>query len=166
MHPVKSDLTRARLKELMHYDPDTGVLTWLEDRGGRAKAGTEAGATSTGYKRPMVDGQRYLAQRLIWFYMTGRWPKSQVDHEDRNPLNNRWTNLRPATKKQNGENRKLHKRSTSGASGVSWDKRLCKFRARIFHHGQSIFLGAHDTSLDAVAARLGAERQLFTHHPH
>jgi len=165
MHPVKSTLTQSRLKEVMHYDPETGVLTWLEDRGGRAKAGTEAGAISTGYVRPMVDGQRYLAQRLIWLYMTGEWPVSQVGHEDRNPLNNRWANLRPATKKENGENRKLHKNSTTGFRGVSWEPKIGKYRAKIYHNGHLYFLRHHDTIIEAVAARLGAERQLFTHAP-
>lgn len=149
----------------MHYDPETGVLTWLVDRGGVARAGTEAGALSVGYVRPMVDGRRYLAQRLIWFYMTGGWPKSQVDHIDRTRANNRWKNLREATKKQNGENRGLHRRSTSGFRGVSWDKKLQKFRARISHNGTPIFLHGHDTIIDAVAARLRAERKLFTHSP-
>ncbi len=166
MHPVQSDLTQARLKELMHYNPKTGVLMWLEHRGGKAKAGTEAGALSVGYVRPMVDGQRYLAQRLIWLYMTGEWPPTQVDHEDRDRANNRWTNLRLATKKQNGENRNPHKRSTTGFRGVSFDKNCEKYRATIFHNGKRYFQGSHDTIIEAVAARLGAERQLFTHAPH
>jgi len=166
MRAVNGPLTQKRLKELLHYDPETGVLTWLEDRGGRAKEGTTAGALSTGYRRPMVDGRRYLAQRLIWLYMTGEWPVSQVDHEDRDRSNNRWKNLRPATKKQNGENRGLNRNSTSGVRGVSWDERLQGFRARIFHNGESVFLGIHSTIIDAAAARISAERQMFTHALH
>lgn len=166
MHPVKSDLTQARLKELMHYEPETGSLIWLVQRGGKAQQGAEAGgALSTGYVRPMVDGQRYLAHRLIWFYMTGEWPPSQVDHKDRERTNNRWSNLRLATKKQNGENRNAHKNSKTGFRGVLFDKKSGRYRATIFHSGVRYFQGSHDTIIDAVAARLGAERELFTHAP-
>ena len=113
----------------------------------------------------MVDGKRYLAHRLAWLYMTGEWPSKELDHEDRNRSNNRWLNIRVATKKQNGENRKLHKNSQTGVRGVSWDAKLQKFRARIFHNGKPRFLGLHGTIIDAVAARLNAERALFSHAP-
>jgi hypothetical protein len=166
MRPVSSTLTQDRLKELMHYEPETGSLIWLQTRGGRAQQGSEAGAISTGYVRPMVDGQRYLAQRLIWFYMTGEWPSVQVDHEDRDRANNRWKNLRLATKKQNGENRKVHKNSKTGFRGVSWEPASQRYRSTILNSGARYWLGSHDTIIDAVAARLGAERQLFTHAPH
>lgn len=165
MHPVQSTLTHDRLKDLMHYEPETGSLIWLQARGGRAQQGSEAGTISTGYVRPMVDGQRYLAQRLIWFYMTGEWPPTQVDHEDRDRANNRWTNLRLATKKQNGENRKLHKNSKTGFRGVAYEPTAKKYRASILHNGARYWLGSHDTIVDAVAARLRAERDLFTHTP-
>lgn len=159
-------LTQDRLKELLHYDPKTGVFTWLCDRGGKAKEGTEAGVLSTGYVRIMVDGKRYLAHRLASLYVTGAWPAKMVDHENRERADNVWTNLRPATRKQNRENGGPNKNSTSGFRGVSWDERLGKFRARIFHDGQSIFLGGHDSLIDAAAARLRAERELFTHAQH
>jgi hypothetical protein len=160
-----AELTQARLKELLHYDPATGIFTWLCDRGGRAHAGDVAGAISVGYRRPMVDGRRYLASRLAWFYMKGVWPSGDIDHKDRTPLNDRWDNLRPATKKQNGENRKVHKNSTTGVRGVAWDSRLSKYRAQITHNKRNHFLGIHGTIIDAVAARLGAERKFYTHAP-
>jgi hypothetical protein len=158
-------LTQDRLKELLHYDPETGVFTWLCDRGGKAKAGTEAGVLSTGYVRIMVDGKRYLAHRLASLYVAGAWPAKLTDHEDRNRANNVWTNIRQATRKQNGENRNLNRNSSSGVRGVSWDARLQKFRSRISHNYKHQFLGLHDTVIDAVAARLRREREIYTHAP-
>lgn len=98
-------LTLERIRELLHYDPATGVWTWLVSRGSRA-AGTQSrgSLTNKGYLLICVDDKRYLAHRLAWLYMTGAWPEALVDHRDRDGTNNIWLNLRAATYVENGQN--------------------------------------------------------------
>jgi hypothetical protein len=111
----------------------------------------------------MIDGENYLAHRLIWRMVTGEWPTHQIDHEDRDRANNRWKNIRPATNKQNSENLTVRSDSTSGVTGVCWDRRRGFWRAYLNHHGKQIPLGSHATFDLAVAARKAAEKVFFTH---
>lgn len=92
------ELTAARLRKLLSYDPETGAFTRLIDRagkGGCAKAGTLAGSKDhRGYMTTAIDGRRYYGHRLAFLWMTGEWPKAGVDHIDRDRSNNAWGNLR------------------------------------------------------------------------
>ena len=91
-------ITQSELKELLNYDPATGVFTWLVSRG-RVKASSVAGHVhSRGYIVIMVDGRRHLAHRLAFVYMTGTFPDDQVDHINEIKADNRWINLREATR--------------------------------------------------------------------
>jgi len=115
-------LTQARLKEMLRYDPETGVFVWLVWRPNGVKVGDEAGVIhkDTGYLRIKIDNRPYEASRLAWLYMTGALPASRVDHEDTHKLNNRWGNLRLASASQNGANRYIQKNNTSGYKGVHY----------------------------------------------
>lgn len=98
-------LTQTRLKELLHYAPDTGVFTWLVNRGS-ARVGMVAGTSQgTGYIWTGVAGGRHLNHRLAWLYMTGNEPENCVDHVNGVTDDNRWCNLRAATVRQNQLNR-------------------------------------------------------------
>src|SRR5882672_12644481 len=102
-----SGLTHVRVRELFRYNPFTGSLIRRVSITGKAMKGTIAGSfhKSSGYLVIGIDSykhrQLFAVHRLVWFYMTGEWPKSQLDHKDRNPLNNKWENLREATNGQN-----------------------------------------------------------------
>lgn len=160
-------LTQARLKELLHYDPETGVFTRLENPHphSRVKAGEVAGGfDAKGYRKIWVHDGRYMASVLAWLYMTGRMPKHQVDHKDLNKANNRWLNLRPATNKQNQENTPLRRDNTSGCKGVWWRKEVRKWKAMIRHNGKLITLGYRENKDEAIALRKAAEAIYFTHH--
>jgi HNH endonuclease len=94
-----------QINDLLSYDPKTGLLTWKQSRG-RVKAGAVAGSLRTdGYINVRVMGKNYLAQRLIWFIVTGLWPPDLVYHENTIKNDNRWDNLRLATRTQNAANR-------------------------------------------------------------
>lgn len=100
----------ARVRELFTYDPETGVLSWAKPQGRRVKVGDVAGcAKSNGsgqrYWIIKVDGVAYRRARLVWAYVHGEAPVDEVDHRDRDSLNDRIGNLREATRVQNGVNR-------------------------------------------------------------
>ena len=84
-------LTQERLKEVVHYDPETGHFTWKTG----SRAGKIAGTVHDrrGHLKLCIDYERHLLHRLAVLYMTGCMPTGPVYHADRNPSNNAWSNL-------------------------------------------------------------------------
>lgn len=152
MPTSKTELTQARLKELLNYDPETGVFTRRTGRGGR-RAGTVAGFTGPlDYKHISVDTGLYLAHRLAFLYMTGSFPSLYVDHVNRDPGDNRWCNLREASQSQNVSNSGMRSDNTSGYRGVSWAKRERRWRAYGTVGGKKVGLGYYARIEDAAEA--------------
>lgn len=163
-------LTQKRLKELLHYDPETGTFTWKVRTSNRVRVGDIAGSrhsTNGGKyvaKKVRVDGVTYLAHRLAWFYMYGIWPSGDTDHMDRNPLNNSAHNLRCATRKQNVENASMRADNTSGFRGVCFIPKTGRWFAQIRHNRVQVNIGYFDTPEEASAAYEAMRDKLFTHH--
>jgi hypothetical protein len=88
---------QSRMYDLMNYDPETGLFTWLVSRGA-VRAGDVAGCIhiQSGYIYITIDGKQHLAARLAYLFMTGRFPQPTVDHKNQNRADNRWVNLREA----------------------------------------------------------------------
>ena len=125
--PMPDLITQASLKEILHYDPDTGLFTRRVRRGKRWQPGTIAGTLSHGYIWVSLDGRKYAAQRLAFLYITGHWPPHDSDHRNGIRDDNRWRNLRAATRSQNNANSGPSIRSKSGLKGVvRVDKRRWK----------------------------------------
>lgn len=160
-----SGLTADRLRKLFHYDPETGVFTRLVSTSNSTKIGEVMQPDRSGYVRFSIDWRKHFAHRLAWLYMTGEWPAEEIDHKDRNPSNNRWSNLRPATFKENHENSIEQRNNTSGRRGVQWFKNTGKWWARISHHGRRISLGYYASKAEAIEVRELAEAMLYTHTP-
>ncbi len=141
-------LTQARLKEAIDYDPTTGVFV-NKIRRGKVLAGDVLGCVKDdrGVVVIGIDHGLYRAHRLAWLWMTGKWPKEDIDHKDGNPSNNRWENLREATDSQNLSNMKKPITNTSGRKGVSrrWDGKAWQVHIRA--NGKSTYVGSH-TDLD------------------
>jgi len=163
--------TAARVRELLTYDPHTGVFRWRIDRrcgfegylGRRriaAKAGSVAGhKSSDGRIYISIDDRKYLAHRLAWLLVKGAWPKG-IDHRDCDPSNNRWGNLRLATQAQNVRNARIRCNHPTGLKGVSFDKRRGTFYARIRLNGRGHHLGNFDHPEPAHAEYREAARRL------
>lgn len=151
-------LTQERLKELLHYDPDTGVFTWRITKRA-AKQGAVAGhVSSKGYRHISVDRKLYLAHRLAWLYQTGCWPLDEMDHINRCRDDNRIANLREANRTINCQNTSLSKNNRTGHRGVGWHKSTGRWRARIQAQGKMMALGYFDDIEHAVAAYSAAAR--------
>ncbi|OJH53454.1 hypothetical protein ATN81_18850 [Agrobacterium pusense] len=143
-------ISAERLREILLYDPGTGLFTWRKTMG-RNVAGSTAGTLrSDGYIRIQIEGERKYAAHWAWLYMTGKLPDDEVDHEDRNRSNNAWSNLRPATKSQNCANRVVLRGDLPRGVG----RRGKKFVAMIRVRGETRYLGIHDTPEQAHEAYL------------
>jgi hypothetical protein len=113
---MSTTLTQQRLHELLHYDPSTGAFTWRVAPNRRIIAGSVAGVTETnGYRRIRIDGRQYGAHRLAWLYMHGEFPPNDIDHINRTRDDNRSTNLRAVTRKENMTNVAPRRRLTEVA---------------------------------------------------
>jgi hypothetical protein len=145
-------LTQDRLKELLQYDKNTGVFTWIKITSNRIKVGDIASSNSNGYIYIRIDGIRYGAHRLAWLYETGDMPADVIDHIDGNPLNNAICNLREATQKQNLYNLKKSVKNTSGYKGVHFHKGTNKWRAVVTVDNKPKHLGLYLTPEDASVA--------------
>ena len=145
--------SQARLRELLDYDPLTGGLVWKSHQRRTDYIGKPAGNTTPGGRRSIcIDFEHYQGHRLIWMWMTGEDPaEKEVDHIDRNPLNNRWTNLRLATHSQNMTNCKGKSRSGL-PKGVQKQKLSDRFMSRIRKDGKVHYLGTYDTPEEAHQA--------------
>ncbi len=142
-------ITQERLKELLHYDPATGVFTWRRAKGPWMKAGMRAGSINTdGYRQIKISGEAYSASRLAWLYMTGAWPPGELDHKDLDEDHNAFENLRPATRAQNVANQKARRDGLKGTRKMASGR----FIAQITISGQTIHLGTFDTEAAAHAA--------------
>ena len=158
---AKQSLTQERLKELLHYEPESGFFTW-RIRSSMSTPGERAGGLhGFGYRQIGLDYNKYLEHHLAWLYMTGEWPVDEIDHINNVRDDNRWCNLREANRSQNGHNKRLHPKSTTGFPGVS--RHGNAYRATISVDKKSLHLGRFATLAETRVARLLAEVQYFGH---
>jgi hypothetical protein len=151
-------VTRARLRALLHYDSRTGEFRWRK-RVGSIKPGDIAGTLVQGYRKIEINGRSYPAHQLAWLYKKGKWCSQMIDHRDLDPSNNRWTNLRQATRSQNNANRRASPKNACGLKGAS--PHQGQWRATICKNGRKHHLGAFATPQAAHAAYAKAARKLF-----
>lgn len=164
----EATLTADQLRAVLSYDPATGFFTWLFGSVNKVRAGARAG-----YRQP--DGQRvirirtisYVAHRLAWLYVTGEWPKDLVDHKNMDRDDNRWDNLRAATKGQNGANRGPQTNNKSGHKGVYLVRNYYvstgddAWKAEIMIDQKHHHIGYYRTAGEAISAHAEKARELF-----
>ena len=152
-------LTQSKLKELLHYSPDTGVFIWVSDCNNNIKIGELAGCVNpSGYVNIVIFGRSYKAHRLSWLFMTGVFPSDQIDHINRVRYDNRWSNLRSVSRLENSRNKNLYIKNKSGVSGVCPPKgKVKKWRTFITVNTVQIHLGYFVDRFEAICARKSAE---------
>lgn len=158
------------LRERLNYDPETGKLFW-KDHEGMPKhwrtrwAGKEAltHIRSDGYYNGNVDYIKLTRHRVAWAIYYGKWPEQEVDHINGVKTDNRISNLREVSHKENMRNASMRKDNASGVNGVYWYKRDKKWRVQVKVNGKFKSLGYFDTLEEAAKARQEAnERYGFT----
>lgn len=159
------EMTQSELRELVSYDPDTGIFIRLKS-GWRKQIGKPVGRKDTyGYIQIKLFGKAYLAHRAAWLYVHGQWPDGEIDHINGDRSDNRISNLRIVSHALNCQNR--HKvQSTSVHAkllGVGYDKRYNRYFSVIQTNGKRKYLGSFDSAKEAHLAYLSAKKEL---HPH
>lgn len=156
-------LTRTILKQLLHYDPNSGKFYRLED-------GKERGGIKKDHKTPrlkyvtiQIGGKSVLAHRLAFLYMTGKWPE-HIDHIDGNGTNNKWENLREVSASENHKNRALNVRNKTGIPGVYWRESRQDYQVCISIDGKPTTLAATKDFFEACCIRKSAENK-YGYHP-
>lgn len=158
-------ITAERLRELMDYNPDTGLFFWRVARGRGVQPGDEAGyLAKDGRGRIQVEGRPYLRYRLAWLWMKGEWPANDIDHIDGNPSNDRFSNLRDVTNLVNSQNRRAPSiaKRVGTLLGTQYRpfQRKKPWNARIQCAGKSFSLGYFATEQEAHAAYIKAKREM------
>lgn len=186
------ELTQERLKELLHYDPLSGIFTWLErdikyfnhcknpehqcNAWNAKNANQEAGNiyTPKNKKTSYVvicitlneKKKFYRAHRLAILYTEGHWPAEQVDHIDGDGTNNRKDNLREVNDQENSKNRPMQSNNTSGTVGVCWSKAAKKWHVQMSENGKKIHGGFFINKEEAIAKRKELEIEQGYHKNH
>jgi hypothetical protein len=152
-HKRKDDpLTHEELISRLHYDKETGLFTWIKHVK-KWLVGRRAGARSgTGHRYIEINYISYSEHRLAWFYVMGVWPEAEIDHEDRVRDNNKFSNLRPATLKQQRANAGKNRNNSSGYRGVFLRPENGRWRAAIGGDNGNVCLGTFIEIEDAVRA--------------
>lgn len=158
---TKPNLTIERLRELLHYCPETGIFTAIaKNRCGRKSAAGNVGWCDGKYWRLCIDGKKHWAHRIAFLYMTGDFPLGDVDHINGCGTNNKWVNLRDVPTATNVQNvKRASKNSSTGVLGIE-NTKSGKFQARIMTNGNRICLGTYATKEAAHAAYIQAKREM------
>ncbi len=156
-----------RVRELFDYDQKTGHVTRRITVNARAKKGTTVGCRNStdGYLVLNIDHsvhkRLFQLHRIIWLWMTGEWPKCQIDHINRIRDDNRWENLREATNGQNTINQAVRKDNKLGCKGIWYDKKRDQYRVKIQVKGYEYTIGRYDTFEEAKEWRKLAEEEFY-----
>lgn len=148
-----------QVRKILRYDRITGLLWWRERASGRRMNRPAGSKSVNGYIDIGYNGKVYKAHILAYVIVKGRWPRKQIDHHDLVRSNNRWKNLRPASKGQNSQNRRCYKNNKSGVKGVHFHPLTGRFTADIQADKKPLYLGIFDAPEAASVAYNAAAKK-------
>lgn len=158
--------TPEKLRELLTYDPDTGVFHWKKVSGKDKRWNTKYSEKQTftsdcgsGYRRARIEGCDVRAHRVAWAMHYGKWPDDEIDHINGIRHDNRIINLREASRSENGRNVPAHRDSSSGLKGAHWHGQKNRWTSRIRVDGKNRYLGLFDTAEEAHEAYCEASKK-------
>ena len=155
-------ITQEKLKEILEYNPDTGDFFWRNiNFTNSIKSGDKAGSyNNLGYCKIKINNKLYLAHRLAWLYVYGKFPKHTIDHIDHNTSNIKLSNLRDIKHIDNMENQSTARvNNKTGLLGVYKRSGKHPYRAQIQVKGRKMMLGSFKTAEEAYEAYLNAKRK-------
>lgn len=156
------NITQEKLKDIFHYSPETGLFTRLVATSPNVKVGQVSKRNTTkGYIQIRINTTQYKAHRLAYLYMTGKFNDDEIDHVNGIRDDNRWCNLRNASRSENMQNKKVHSNNAAGITGVSWNKMAGKWLAYINKDKSRTIIGYYDTIFDAACARISMQENMF-----
>lgn len=153
---TKNDLTVEYVRNILDYNPETGIFKWkkrddVPQKWNTRNSGNITGWNhSNGYLQTCINYKKYYLHRLAWFYVNGVWP-DEIDHIDRDKKNNKISNLRVVTHRDNCANRTQRKNPT-GYKGVIFSKRDKSWAAKITINGVLKHIGTFKSVEDAATA--------------
>ena len=152
-------ITYKQVRKLFKYNGKD--LIWNKTIKGKTVKGNIAGCLrSDRYRFIGINNKSYLAHRLIWFYHYGYFPENEIDHINKNKIDNRIENLREASHSCNIRNRGNYNNNISGVKGVHFNKASKKWIAYIWADGKPHGLGYFKNFNEAVLTRYAAEQCL------
>lgn len=159
MTTFREFVSADELRSALDYDVATGIFRWkfrddMQRKWNLKHAGRIAGHTEKRlrYVSIRLNKVSFQAHRLAWLYFYGEWPTGPIDHINRDPADNRITNLRVADVSENARNRIAQKNNSSGFKGVCFERCTGKWRAQIVVRGHHHSLGRYDSAEEAAAA--------------
>jgi hypothetical protein len=161
----KMEITPEVIRKALTYFPDSGIFIWnIRDDVPKwvnsQRAGKKAGTTdASGYCFIRLNGIFLMASTAACLWMTGKWPKFEMDHKNRINNDDRWENLREATSSQNNANKGKRADNTSGYTGVGRYKD--RWVAAIRQNRINIYIGIYDTAEEAAVAYRKKKIELF-----
>jgi hypothetical protein len=172
----RSDITPELCRQLLRYEPETGLLFWLfrprelfpDDRSWkiwntRFARKPALNSPSNGYLVGAINYVTVRAHRVAWAISHGVWPEI-IDHINGDGTDNRLVNLRDVSQSENMTNLPRKSNNTSGALGVY--RFGNRWAAEIKAKGEKHWLGYHNTYEEAVSARRHAATRLGFHENH
>jgi hypothetical protein len=151
----REEVTSELVRHLLDYDPLTGILRWRDSPRRNVKKGDIAGWVDRGRLRIGICNRNFHAGNIAWLHFYGEWPKFEVDHRNRNALDNSIANLRDVPAALNCQNKGMKKTNTSGFRGVTKEKK--SWRVQICVDKINYRLGRYPTpELAAGAYRIAA----------
>ena len=142
------DISAERLRALLDYCPETGILTRRVRANGRQMSGWRVGTIIGGYLKVMLDGRRYACHRLVWLYVYGVWPCGDLDHINGQKFDNRIANLREATRAENVACGPRRRDNTSGEKGVCFHRATQKWIVQV----RNKHVGLFESKANAITA--------------
>jgi len=156
-------ITQKELKEILEYNPESGLFTWLT---GKTKGKIAGSKNKKGYICIKAGSKISKAHRLAFLYTNGELPENEVDHINQIKDDNKWDNLREVSTGENAKNRSVCTNNKTGVMGVTWHNKNSRWVANITVDGKRIYLGSFVQFSDAVNARKNAEVLYGFHENH
>lgn len=149
------------------YDKETSFFYWVKPTSCRVSVGDRAGFMyGKGYRAVKICGKTIYEHRVVWLIETGDWPLEDVDHINRVRSDNKFSNLREASRSENKQNQKgaYPTNKNSGLLGV-YRQPNDTWQARVVVCGKTICLGTYKDKLKAHAVSMEYRKKLHPYSP-